>query len=465
MPPFLKSTLQSLRIGTQDRTAEPGPDARGPNRPANPAGKQRGVSASLSHLHDLARLRQARGDTSDVVAQSASRRRPLPGGTPSAERAKVNTLPSGPKIDASGDPTTSIDALNGSDLDALAVALHLAEPGATGNKASNTIAIRQRLLSVANDLDNNLVDHDKSFLDHPATIGKLSGAEIEELRQLMDLTHMSVKSRTIPGPNGPHAMLEVFFNGTQNFRDVRQDLNTAIGRAGQVDRGARRIGELMSAMLAPNGNASLVSVIGISMGGGSAQIFTASVDSRVALSMRPAVVLLDPALLNNRQAKLAVEGGTRPVDFSQPRGVAVTLDYAPASQRGLMSKMKTVGFHSPGLVRLKLGLVDQDGQRYGDSRPRPAPIGLGYHGRDGYYTEALRRFAGGEEPQRAPMTAFTVTRPPAMAAGATSATFRPPRPPQVSHVGQSASPSRPAQIDVGEARLLADFQYLAPLIK
>ncbi|VVD59622.1 hypothetical protein [Pandoraea anhela] len=392
-------------------TRTPGHHADGVAPGADPRAKLPDAPAPGSaYVNDLRAMGRAggRGDTASEAragaGQPAHKRiqaRASTKATGSANpsnvttRPKINTLPSGPKIDTSHDAHKTIDSLAPHDIDQLSAAFGLVKPGETGNRASNTMAIRQRIAVIANDLDNHLIDHDNnSFLDHPAITSKLSAAEAHELKQLLDVAHVYVKSRSFNGPSGPHAMLEMHFDGTRNFRDVRQDVSTAMGLTGQIDHASRRIGELMSRMLAPNGNATLMSVSGLSMGGGAAQVFMAAIDSRLELATRPAVLLLDPVLLNNRQARFAVEGGTRPVDFTSPRGVAVTLDYARDSQRGLMSKMKTVGFHSPGLVRLKLGLDDQDGLRYGEQKPKATPIGMGYHGRTGYYTEALKRFAG-----------------------------------------------------------------------
>ncbi|MEK6419973.1 MAG: hypothetical protein V4801_10230 [Burkholderia gladioli] len=360
---------------------------------ANPAGqavRARGGAGHLGDLRDLASRRQA-GSQADAGAPARKTR----AGGATAIRARINALPSGPKIPAPGVPhDTTLDTLPAEDITRLAAAMHLAKPGEPGSTRAEAAAIRERFAALASDLDNGFMDHyNAALLDHAVDSGKLTEAEIDELKTLMDQTHMLVKVKTVPGPNGGQATLDVFFNGTQNLGDLRQDVNTVLGMTGERDRASRRIGELMSTMLAPNGNATLRSVSGLSMGGGAAQIFTAAIDSRVQLSSRPAVVLLDPVLLNDRQARLAVRGGTRPVDFSAPRGVAITLDYARNPQRGVMSMMKSAGFHSPGLVRLKLGLEEGDGRRYDQARPKPQ-FGMGYHARDAYYVEAMRRFAG-----------------------------------------------------------------------
>jgi len=66
-----------------------------------------------------------------------------------------------------------------------------------------------------------------------------------------------------------------------------------------------------------------------------------------------------------------------------------------------MERMKGLGFKSPGLVWLKLGLTANDGikrLRYGETAPRP-PVpsglpGMGYHANYDLYKTALYRFTG-----------------------------------------------------------------------
>lgn len=142
---------------------------------------------------------------------------------------------------------------------------------------------------------------------------------------------MLVKTRIFPGPNGQQAILNVHFDGTRNLRDERQDMQTALGMKGEVDHASRRIGELTSKMLVPNGVATLLSVSGLSMGGGAAQIFMAAIYSRVELSIKAAVVLLEPALLNNRQANWR-RRAARGVSISTNRAVSRSLSIMPRTR-------------------------------------------------------------------------------------------------------------------------------------
>lgn len=457
-------TLTTFRIDSPPRPA--GSDTRTPGatQPASPVNRRRHTSFLLEGLRKVTSAltnRKAAGGTLGTTGPAMHPTNPVRTSAGPEARPKVNALASGQKIDCLATGHDTIDTLQPHEIDALAVALHLVKPGETGNHQSDTMAIRQRLGCFARDLEDNLTGYNEDFLELDTITHALGDAGVAELRALMHLTHMSVKSLVVQSANGPHAMLSLYFDGTQNWRDVRQDASTALGRAGQLDRATCRIAELMSGLVAPEGRASLVSVSGMSMGGGAAQIFMASVDSRVALACRPAVILLDPVLLNDRQAALAVKDGTRPVDFSQPRGVAITLDYAKKPQRGLMSKMKTLGYHSPGIVRLKLGLEDGDGQRYGDRKPKPAPIGLGYHGRAGYYAEALRRFSGLDAAmpggQAAP-NSFTVTSRPVPPPGHASVSALPP-----AMVSAGLPDNAPAMHD-DALTLQAEFGHLAPLI-
>ena len=93
--------------------------------------------------------------------------------------------------------------------------------------------------------------------------------------------------------------------------------------------------------------------------------------------------------------------GTLGYDYARPRGIAVTLDYAERPRKCLVERMKGLGFKSPGLVWLKLGLSDYDRIKRlpgGGTEQRPprtsGPPGMGYHADEGLYKMALRRFTG-----------------------------------------------------------------------
>lgn len=137
------------------------------------------------------------------------------------------------------------------------------------------------------------------------------------------------------------------------------------------------------------------------MGGASAQLFAAAVESRVKLYDPAPLILFDPQLPNEAQARHAIKDGKLGYDYAKPRGIAITLDYAERSRKSLMGRMKGLGFKSPGLVRLKLGLSAYDRTKYlpdGGTELRPprtsGPPGMGYHADPGLYKRALNRFTG-----------------------------------------------------------------------
>lgn len=145
------------------------------------------------------------------------------------------------------------------------------------------------------------------------------------------------------------------------------------------------------------------------MGGASAQVFAAALQGSVKLVAPAApLVLLDPQLLNDAQARHATKGGAHDYDFGGSRGVAITLDYPAAPRKSLMGRMKGLGYQSPGLVRIKLALQDDDSVKQLDNgewvnRP-PKPYGpplTGYHGDLALYTKALLRFTASPLPKPA----------------------------------------------------------------
>jgi hypothetical protein len=144
-------------------------------------------------------------------------------------------------------------------------------------------------------------------------------------------------------------------------------------------------------------------VSGISMGGGCAQYFKAALESKVALGAdKPAMILLDPQLLNNTQGRKAAESGQLGYDYNQLHGVAVTLDRSKAPKKSLMDRMETLGYAHPGVLRLKLDLQDNDAIKFGPGRlplrsQKPKPVFmLGYHGQNSAFEAAIHRFAGGD---------------------------------------------------------------------
>ena len=310
----------------------------------------------------------------------------------------MNSLRSGPKIGSAVDQGLSVHTLQQKDLQHLARGLGLTGSHDSMPSPAAQESIRQTLADFADELNNGLANYDNRvddrFLVNAQYSQRLTNAEAEELVALMKKTHMVVSS----GPVVDEATgawtdkVRIYFGGTQkNVRDGWHDLRSGLGMVGGHDRSAKRIAELLAKTLAPAGFAELEFLSGLSMGGGLAQVFLLALESRIELPSRPAVVLLDPLLLNNQEARHAIKGGTRPVDFSKPHAIAVTLDHPRSPRKCLMNRLKTFGRRrSPGLVRLKLAL-DDSAFPEGEA-PKPMCF-LGYHGEPAYYGSALARFA------------------------------------------------------------------------
>ncbi|WP_157645106.1 hypothetical protein [Burkholderia ubonensis] len=326
--------------------------------------------------------------------------------SPPLARTAINSLPSGPKIDLAVSPGVTIDALDEVQQGHLSRALGHAP---SNDLAAQTAAVKGQLQALAGELSEGIWLDEQlrnfEFLDKqlPGLFKSLSADEKNALEGAMNVAHIAIRPRL--DPTTGRYCLRVFFGGMQSARDFHQNVRGAIGSTGKVDRAAQLAGRLFAKMLDCKNercNAELDFVGGASMGGAMAQIFLATVQSRATLPKPPAMILLDPLLPNDKQAKRAIGDGTYPVDFSEPRGIALSLDYSSAPRKSLMSIQKGLGRNNPGLVRLKLGLTDTDGiDKNGNRRPPRAysPLGaMGYHGDAILYAHALARFAGQDDP-------------------------------------------------------------------
>lgn len=316
-----------------------------------------------------------------------------------SNRPAINGLKSGQKMNFVADPLRAFDEINDPETETLSKALGFGtlSPNHAEMRAQKR-AIRKTFEQFGQEINGQLRNYDNAALKHPAMTEPLTSAEIVELQKVMKTAHLRVAAEQLPrGEFRQPLKLRIFFEGTQNARDVRQDLSSAFGRVGEVDRAAKRAGELFAKILSHPNRAELEFISGMSMGGAMAQTFRATVESRVLLPKQPAMILLDPQLLNNNQARRAIKDGSIDVDYSRPRGVAITIDYAKDPHRGLTGIMKGAGgYKYPGLVHLKLGLTDTDGPN--GSRPKTSgPPGLGYHADPTLFTNALSRFSADRE--------------------------------------------------------------------
>ena len=228
----------------------------------------------------------------------------------------------------------------------------------------------------------------------------------EKLVRAAHVAHMVWDERIEWNSQGsPRIEVCVMFGVMQNMRDVGQAFSSIGQSVGKVFKANREAAVLVAKAIedahARGRNVKFRYIAGGSMGGASAQLFAAALGSRVNLHAPAPLVLFDPQLPNQTQARHAIKGGKLGYDYARPRGIAVTLDYAERPRKCLMERMKGLGFKSPGLVWLKLGLTANDGikrLRYGETAPRP-PVpsglpGMGYHANYDLYKTALYRFTG-----------------------------------------------------------------------
>ncbi len=235
----------------------------------------------------------------------------------------------------------------------------------------------------------------------------LSPEKMNELAQAAHVSHLTFEEQTSTGRDGKvRHNLRLFFGGSENLlRDYLQAITSSVGRVGKVFVAARAVAQITAQAVEQwqhDGHEVRFEFIGGgSMGGAAAQVFAAALQSHVKLAAPAPLVLLDPQLLNNTQARHATKGGVHGYDFASLRGVAITLDYPAEPQLSLMGRMKGLGYSSPGLVRIKLALQDDDRDKEtsnGDwvNRP-PKPYGpplTGYHADFVLYKKALLRFTG-----------------------------------------------------------------------
>ncbi|WP_407059044.1 hypothetical protein ACJBUE_06310 [Ralstonia syzygii subsp. celebesensis] len=107
-------------------------------------------------------------------------------------------------------------------------------------------AIRRTFAQFAKELNHDLEDYDNAALEHPALNDPLSPEERDELMEAMKVAHIWIAATRVPGGDFEKPLrLRLFFGGTQNFRDVRQDISSAFGRIADVDRAAKRAGNCL----------------------------------------------------------------------------------------------------------------------------------------------------------------------------------------------------------------------------
>lgn len=315
----------------------------------------------------------------------------------SDKQAKINALPSGRKINLLEPGTARLDFLGSQELESMVATLGYV---VSQDRQANIFTIRQCLQTFLQILKAKTLPNDPELLSKHGLLSHLTDTEKDDLSTAMSQAHMLLSADTQTSVNAP-LNLHVFFGGSESLKDTKQNLRNAVGQLGHVDRAVKRLSELFAKMTKAQ-PFELGTVSGLSMGGASAQMFRAAIESEVQLTHVPTSILLDPQLPNNKQAAHALAGGRYGIDFTQPRGLAITLDYAAAPHKGLMGIMKGPGrYHYPGLVQLKLPLQEGDGPDRG--RPHPDGPLWGYHAALDLYVAALERFLKTASTEESPL--------------------------------------------------------------
>ncbi|WP_230939671.1 polycystic kidney disease 1-like 3 [Xanthomonas translucens] len=316
-------------------------------------------------------------------------------------------------------PDATLQSLSSQQLGSLAQALNLAPVDA---HALHDPAARAQLLADMRErldmglhsvfkrydcLEENEIIKRSRLMSHP----NIERSDRQRLQWLADHTHLWLRERTVTDPHtrSERTEVDIYFDGEAD--EARQQIGTTIkGGVGQVYRWAKEAGSLVAKALGEREDVSIRRVCGLSLGGGSAQMFAAGLQGARRLSHPPSLVLADPALFNRAQVKHALADSPH-YDLRSSHGVIITLNAAHAPRRNLVDNLKTVRLHGTGLVRISLGLKPDDGR---DGTP-PQPSAnrfYGYHANVHHYSKALNRFlSDATEPAAAhPASAGSVAR-------------------------------------------------------
>lgn len=256
-------------------------------------------------------------------------------------------------------------------------------------------------------LDENEIIKRSGLMSHP----NIELSDRERLQWLAAHTHLWLRERTVTDPHtrSERTEVDIYFDG-QVDASLGQNGTTIKGGVGQVYRWAKEAGSLVAKALGEREDVRIRRVCGLSLGGGSAQMFAAGLQGARRLSHPPSLVLADPALFNRAQVKHALADSPH-YDLRASHGVIITLNAAHAPRRNLVDNLKTVGLHGTGLVRISLGLKPDDGLDAAPPEPSANPF-FGYHENVHYYGKALNRFLGDatEPAATQPASAGTVSR-------------------------------------------------------
>ncbi|WP_284415528.1 hypothetical protein [Acidovorax sp. SUPP3334] len=315
------------------------------------------------------------------------------------------------KIDLVRQPDAHVSALPPAQISALsqALGLHGAPAGAPADvqaAASTAQAVAHRLQGLR--LGEVFTQYDGAQearrIKDSALVKGASSEKRQLLQQLAVKTHLWLRERETVDPVTQRQKVEVsiYFDGIPD-RAGNQVKRVIQGGIGDVYRKACEAGQLVANILQERAESAsapdveIVHVCGLSIGGGSAQMFTKALQGHVALETPPSLVLLDPALLSRAQARHAAKGTVLVPEKRPVEGLIITLDYEQKPRRNLVDNLRYLGYQPKGMVRLALGLKSDDGVDSQPPKPSEAKVFgqfLGYHSNRHHYEKALLRFAG-----------------------------------------------------------------------
>jgi hypothetical protein len=317
-------------------------------------------------------------------------------------------------------PDATLQSLSAEQLGSLAQALNL---GPIDAHALHDPAARAQLLadmrerldmglhSVFSQLYDDMNEREGIKRSRLIAGSNLEPGDHKRLLLLAEQTHLWLRERTVTDPHtrSQKTEVDIYFDGLVDAA-ARQIGTTVKGGVGQVHRCAKEAGSLVAKALGEREDVRIRRVCGLSLGGGSAQMFAAGLQGARRLRHPPSLVLADPVLFNRAQVNHALADSPH-YDLRASHGVIITLNAAHAPRRNLVDNLKTVGLHDTGLMRISLGLKPDDGLDAALPKPSANPF-YGYQANVHHYSKALNRFlSDATEPAAAqPASAGSVSR-------------------------------------------------------
>jgi len=273
------------------------------------------------------------------------------------------------------------------------------------------VALHQGVTGWGHDIEIKNYTYDTVFHPDPEfptkadslLFARLPSSKASRLKELAQELNMFISER----PGTQPVELAIDFEGSftepgfcSYVKDALNHTKDSLGGTVVYSKKCNEAAQIFSEFLQENPDFRIDLIAGHSAGGAKAQYFKAALESRGRLPHKKLVmIIIDPQLINERSAKKAIKNTPYgdDYDYRQPRGIAITLDNPDDPRKGLMGRMKSLGYRYAGLVELKLPVEYGDAVYIGESRytgqPKPIKI-LGYHNQPEVFDKAIHRFAG-----------------------------------------------------------------------